>query len=101
MPDSAAGGNCKMVFQPVKTRDGREIFPGHIPGPELGWGRFLSKEPPDVAVDQFKYVVHKDDPKWDWLTFDLEKDFALSERIEKGAVNAIDPNLQKFAAHGG
>ncbi len=92
---------AKMVFEPAKTRDGREIFPGHIPGPELGWSRFLSKEPPDVAVDQFKYVVHKDDPNWDWLTFDLEKDFALSEKIEKGTVNAIDPNLQKFASHGG
>src|SRR5579862_1035784 len=33
---------AKKVLTPAKTQDGREIFPGHVLGPELGWGRFLS-----------------------------------------------------------
>ena len=80
----ADGPNCltaaqvetaKVVMSPVKNRQtGELIFPGFEPGTELGWSRMLSgPEPYANAVEQFKYIVFKD-PKWDWRTFNLERD---------------------------
>ncbi len=40
------------------------------------------------------------DPKWDYRMFNFESDVALLER-ESQAVDARNPNLQPFFAHGG
>jgi feruloyl esterase len=90
---------AKKVFLPATVR-GKEVFPGHVPGPELGWNRFIGNQAPEVSIDQFRYVLHRDET-WDWQTFDLEKDLALSAKIEKGVVNAIDPNIKPFVERGG
>jgi len=50
-------------------------------------------------VDQFRYVVYQD-PNWDWHTFDLERDAAKANAIDKG-VDEMDPHLAAFAKHGG
>ena len=107
----ADGPNCltaaqletaKVVMSPVKNRQtGESIFPGFEPGTELGWSRMLSgPEPYANAVEQFKYIVFKD-PKWDWRTFDLERDVAAAEKSGQGTLAAIDPNLTAFAQRGG
>ena len=107
----ADGPNCltaaqvetaKVVMSPVKNRQtGELIFPGFEPGTELGWSRMLSgPEPYANAVEQFKYIVFKD-PKWDWRTFDLERDLAAAEKIGQGTLAAVDPNLTAFAQRGG
>jgi feruloyl esterase len=41
------------------------------------------------------------DPKWDWHTFDLDRDTAAADQKDDGIINAIDPDLSKFKAHGG
>ena len=85
----------------VRGRDGKEIFPGLEPGAELGWGAFFGgPEPSSTALDQFKYVVYKD-PKWDWRTFDFERDLAKANEVDNGTVNAINPDLSKFAGRRG
>jgi feruloyl esterase len=107
----ADGPNCltaaqveaaKVVMSPVKNRHtGELIFPGFEPGTELGWTRMLSGPDPYVnALEQFKYVVFKD-PKWDWRTFDLERDLAAAEKAVQGTLSAVDPNLAAFTQHGG
>jgi len=40
------------------------------------------------------------DPNWDYKTFDFDSDVARLDR-ESQAVNAMDPNLKPFFAHGG
>jgi feruloyl esterase len=52
-----------------------------------------------LFLDYFKYVVFKD-PLWDWKTFDLERDAALSNEIDKNTI-ALDPDLTAFAHRGG
>ena len=107
----ADGPNCltaaqvetaKVVMSPVKNRQtGELIFPGFEPGTELGWSRLLSgPEPYANAVEQFKYIVFKD-PKWDWRTFNLERDLAAAEKAGQGTLAAVDPNLTVFAQRGG
>jgi feruloyl esterase len=92
---------ARVVMSPVKDRKtGQLIFPGFEPGNELGWTRMLGGQSPyETAVDQFKYVVFND-PKWDWRTFDLERDVAAADKAGHGTLSAIDPNLSSFARHG-
>ena len=89
-------------MSPVRhPRTGEEIFPGLEPGTELAWAGLVGgPEPVATALDQFKYVVFKD-PRWDWKTFDLERDLALADKVDAGTVNAVNPDLTRFAAHGG
>ena len=93
---------AKVVMSPVKNpRTGELIFPGFEPGTELGWSRLLGgPEPYATATEQFKYIVFKD-PKWDWRTFDLERDLAAAEKAGRDTLAAVDPNLTAFAQHGG
>ena len=41
------------------------------------------------------------DPKWDWRTFNLERDLAAAEKSGQGTLAAVDPNLTAFAQRGG
>src|SRR5262249_26327078 len=50
--------------------------------------------------DHFKYVVYKD-ANWNWRTFDFDKGIELAARPENNVMNATDPNLKQFFAHGG
>jgi feruloyl esterase len=45
--------------------------------------------------------VHQD-PKWDFHTFDVDRDVALAEKQDHDNVlKAVDPDIRKFVAHGG
>ncbi len=91
----------RMYTPPKNPRTDQEIFPPAEPGSELGWGMLLAgPEPFSAATDQFRYVVFKD-PNWDWRTLNLDNDVALADKIDNGTINAIDPNLKPFLAHGG
>ena len=51
-------------------------------------------------MDQYKYVVFNN-PRWDWRTFDLERDTALADAAADGVLAAVNPDLTSFAQHGG
>jgi feruloyl esterase len=71
------------------------------PGSELGWRTIAGgPDPFGAAVDHFKYVVFKD-PQWDWRTFNFASDIALTNKIDDGTINALDPDLSAFTGHGG
>jgi feruloyl esterase len=93
---------AKKIYGPSKNlRTGKEIFPGLAPGSELVWGALAGGPKPfAIADDHFKYVVFKD-PSWDWRTLNFETDVALADKIDNGTINATDPNLKAFVAHGG
>src|SRR5262249_55015021 len=93
---------ARVVMSPAKNRKtGELIFPGFEPGNELGWARMLGGPEPFVtALDQFKYIVFGN-PDWDWRTFDLERDVAAADASGKGTLSAVDPDLTRFAGHGG
>jgi feruloyl esterase len=56
-------------------------------------------EPADLFQDQFRYVVYRD-AHWDWRTFDLERDFAKANAVDKG-IDELDPHLKEFEKRGG
>src|SRR6185436_11224229 len=80
------------ILGPAKSaRTGVDIFPGFQPGTELQWGRLIGgPDPYDTALDQFRYLVFND-PKWDWRTFDVDRDLAKAEESLNGLLTAIDP----------
>jgi feruloyl esterase len=91
----------RMYTAPKNLRTNQEIYPPVEPGSELGWGMLVAgPEPFSAATDQFRYVVFKD-PNWDWRTLNIDSDVALADKIDNDTINAIDPNLKPFLAHGG
>ena len=93
---------ARAAMSPLRDpRTGEEIFPGFEPGNELGWGRLLGgPEPYETAMDTFRYVVFQN-TGWNWRTFSLERDVAEADRTAHGTLSAVDPDLTRFAAHGG
>lgn len=93
--------SVKQMYAPVKTRKGELIFPSFEPGSELGWA-ILTSAPAPAAIgqDTFRYLTYAD-ANWDWHTFDVDRDTAAADEKDKGVINAIDPDLSKFKAHGG
>jgi feruloyl esterase len=91
----------------TNPRTKEQIFPGMVPGSELGWssdvGRMFA-DPPDIskilATAYLRYAVFQN-PSWDYMTFDFDSDMALADRIDDGVTKAVDPNLREFFHHGG
>jgi tannase/feruloyl esterase len=92
----------RKVYTPGRNpRTGKELCGPLAPGSELGWAVLCEGlEAYDAIFDQMKYVVLKDSA-WDWRTFDFDRDVARFELPENLIMNATDPNLGKFFAHGG
>jgi feruloyl esterase len=95
--------SVKTILGPVKSPStGAEIFPGYQPGTELAWGLLIGgPDPYDTALDQFRYMVFND-PKWDWRTFDVDRDLAKADQVLHGLLTAIDPkSISPFFKRGG
>jgi feruloyl esterase len=92
---------ARKIYAGAKNpRTGLQIWPGLLPGSELGWGQTAGgPEPIGLAMEYFRYVVFED-PNWDWRTFNFDADTTRTEKLEYG-MNATDPNLKQFVGHGG
>ena len=91
---------AQTIISPATDSKGHVLFPRLEPGTELEWGRLVGgPNPVDLFMDQFRYIVYQD-PKWDWRTFDMDRDSAKANAIDKG-VDEMDPDLAAFAKHGG
>ena len=92
--------NARSAYAPVKTASGAVVYPGRSPGFESGW-RIPTLGAPlnPLFTDMVRYVARQD-PNWEPMTFDLEKDLALAVK-NAGFIEASDPDLAKFKARGG
>jgi len=90
---------------------GGYALPGYEPGAENGsdgwsWDGWITSARPEesgfhkAASGYFGDLVF-DDPKWDPHSFDPEHDIPLANRKLTSIVDATDPDLRRFAAHGG
>ena len=91
----------KMYSPAINPRTGQQLFSSFVPGTELGWGvQAQGPEPSANIYDQYRYVVFKD-PNWDWKTFNFDSDVVRGDLPENLVMNATDPNMKAFFAHGG
>jgi feruloyl esterase len=103
------------VYQgPHNPRTGARLFTGYQPGveadPSANWNFWFWSGPEAgqfVSGDAlFKYFVY-DDPNWNWRGFDFDRDMAYADsRPIDGqplgrVLNAVSPDLRRFAARGG
>lgn len=91
---------AQTIISPEVDSKGKVLFPRLEPGTELRWARLAGgPEPAELFWDEFRYVVYQD-PKWDWRTFDVDRDTAKAHAIDKD-IDEFDPNLSAFAKHDG
>jgi Tannase and feruloyl esterase len=99
----------KLIYAPITDSKGKLIFPGTMPGGELGgggWGLWVFGEEPNKSLgaafgyNYFTYMVYRD-AHWDPKTFNVDDGLKLAIERTATAVNSTDPNLKAFAAHGG
>jgi len=97
----------KKVYAGAHTASGRRLFPGQPPGGELGpggWALWIAGATPGLAHaiqdSFFKYMVFED-PAWDWRTFDVDRDVAVTDAKLTAVLNATDPDLGPFRGRGG
>ena len=93
---------ARKIYGPATNpRTGEALFPGLPPGSEPGWGPAAGGPAPfGIPDSHFKYVVFED-PKWDFRTFDFDRDFARAQRIDNGTLTAVNADLNPFITRGG
>jgi len=92
---------ARKIYSPsVNPRTKKVLYPGLERGSELGWGTWGGPRPLSIGVEYFQYVVFED-PKWDYLKLDFDRDIARAEALDGARINATDPNLKPFFARGG
>ena len=89
----------KRAYAATKTKSGETVFPGKEPGSEYQWMPFLGAAAPGVAVGSFQVAYN--DANWDAKDFDLERDLKVVDEKVGAIINAVNPDLSAFKAHGG
>lgn len=99
----------RKIYAGPRTSKGEQIIPGFVPGGETGpggWATWITAGEPARALQfffstqTFANMVYND-PKWDFKSFNLERDGKLADEKLASNLNAIDPNLKAFKARGG
>jgi feruloyl esterase len=92
---------ARKIYAPATNpRTKQQIYPGFVPGSELGWARQAGPRPGAIPNTYWQYVIFKD-PNWDYKTLNFDSDVARADQIDNGTLNATDPNLKAFFARGG
>jgi Tannase and feruloyl esterase len=100
----------KDIYAGYRDPRGDVVYPGFMPGHETGWSFFIiagadpskpfTDESAVGAVGFFKYFVF-DDPNWNFLTWNYDKDMPFADHKLAAEINATNPDLKPFRAHGG
>lgn len=90
----------KIYSGVVNTETKEVVFPGLMPGSELGWGVQAGPRPFTAGTDYFKYIVFKN-PEWDYKTLNFGSDIALAEMADHDTINATNGDLKAFFQRGG
>ena len=100
----------KKLYAGTDDSKGRHIFPGEMPGGELGpgaWEDWITGSALDKKSAGFLFGTHFfsnmifDNPAWDFRTFRFDADVQLTDKKMAGILNATDPKLAAFQARGG
>jgi feruloyl esterase len=92
--------NARSAYAAVTTKSGALVYPGRSPGFESGWRIPTPGETLNPLFTDMVRFVARQDPNWDPMTFDLEKDLALALK-SAGFIEASDPDLARFKGRGG
>lgn len=90
---------AERYYGDTYNEDGELIFSGQALGSPLPAQPSTNEMPTPFLFDTIR-ILGFQDPDYDWRDFDLERDLPrIQERV--GFVDAVDPDLRAFKAHGG
>ena len=98
----------RRIYGGAQYPDGRQIFPGRMPGVERGWTGFTTGPAPGGSVlynygtGYMKYFVFGD-PQWDYRSWDFTRDMAKvdADRHNRSVMDTWNPDLKRFRDRGG
>jgi feruloyl esterase len=91
--------SAQTMYKPVfNSQTKKEIFPGLEYGSEMGWATFGGPQPFGIGTQMYQFMMEKGP---DYKTVNFDSDWTAVEKVENGQINAMDPNLKAFFAHGG
>jgi pimeloyl-ACP methyl ester carboxylesterase len=90
----------QLYAGPVNPRTGESLYPGLPRGSEFAWDG-LDRTPGPTAIPPFAPIFQwVFGPNWDWRQFDFDhQNTAFVEKLA-GMVNATNPDIDTFRAHG-
>ena len=100
----------KIYSGPRNPGTGKLIFPGYEPGAEANpstWAPWIIGKTPGASSleslfgNEFFANMVFENPKWDFHTFDLVRDTKAADAKLGPIINATNPDLRPFKAHGG
>ena len=106
---AAQAAALKKIYAGPHDAQGREVFPGFLPGAEngqAGWGLWILGPAPAKSlmaafgIGYFSNMVYEKSG-WDYKTFTLEAGLKFAEEKTASALNATDAGLKPFKARGG
>ena len=91
---------AKKIYAGARFKDGTPIYSGFERGSESTWNFMIEKEPFSVNINYFKGMVFQD-PKWDFRTFDVDRDTKLAIERTAKYVDGNNPDLRPLKKAGG
>lgn len=96
------------IWSGARNSSGAQVYPGYSRGAESagGWAAYMAGTGPltgnhwEQAVNVLKYLVFEN-PKWDFRTFDYDRDVRFAADKLGRDFDAFDPDLTRFQARGG
>ena len=95
---AAQVGAARKIYQGPKNSRGL-VYPGPVVGTESTWPTYWGSTAP-VRAD-FWSLWHFDNPRWDWWTFDYDKDYNAALAKLGPLVDQVNPDIGAFKARGG
>jgi len=105
----AQASSMKALYASSFLSNGKLVYQGLLPGGELGdngWPGWITGDKPNTSAGSaysegyFRNLVYSD-PKWELSSFNLDRDLKAAEEKTGAALNAVNPDLRPFKAHGG
>jgi feruloyl esterase len=91
--------SVEIFYGGVENSHGETIFPGEILGVPVRPQESNTQGPGPFAFDTVR-ILGFQDAEYDWHAFDLDRDMPRIDAAA-GFVDAVDPDLSSFKAHGG
>jgi serine/threonine protein kinase len=103
---SAQVTQLKKIYTGLRNSRGEQLFPGYLLGGEEGENGlkgWLAGPTPILSLlglNAFRDMVY-DNPAWDFRTVSAESAVNMADKKIGRTLNAADPDLRQFKAHGG
>jgi feruloyl esterase len=92
---------AREIYDGARFNNGTPVYSGFEPGSELGWAMMAAgPDPLSINASYFASMV-LENPKWDFRTFNVDRDTRLAEARTGKAIDAYNPDLRPFKKNGG